>query len=84
MDIIDQLFPQTEPDDSIADQFFMGLAAWQILSSVHNSSDDKRKEEEKEKVDGVEGFIVDWLSKSMETALQMTFMDLFNDWNKRH
>lgn len=61
----------------------MGLAAWQILSSVHNSSDDKHKEE-KEKVDGVEGFIVDWLSKSMETALQMTFMDLFDDWNKRH
>ena len=38
MDIIEQIFPQTQADDSVAGQYWQEQQPWQILQSVRNGS----------------------------------------------
>ena len=38
MDIIDQMFPAAQADDTVIGQFFSGQSPQQILQAVHNES----------------------------------------------
>ena len=44
MDIIDQMFPPVPEDGTVIGQYLDGEAPWQILQSVHNSSEAEMKE----------------------------------------
>ena len=39
MDIIDQMFPPVSEDGTVMGQYLDGQEPWQILQSVHNSSE---------------------------------------------
>ena len=43
-DIIDQMFPPVPEDNSIAGQYLAGAAPWQIIQSVHNSSEKEMRD----------------------------------------
>ena len=38
MDIIDQMFPAAQSDDTVIGQYFSGQSPQQILQAVHNES----------------------------------------------